>query len=88
MKCRKQCGACCIAPSITSKLPLMPKGKPAGVPCIHLDEEYLCKIFNSPERPKVCSAFQAEESICGENRDMAMATLTYLEGATIPSPSH
>lgn len=84
MKCRANCGACCTAPSITSPIPELPKGKPAGVPCIHLDAEYLCKIFNSPERPKVCSAFQAEESICGDSREMAMATLTLLETETSP----
>ncbi|MCF5019628.1 YkgJ family cysteine cluster protein, partial [Pseudomonas lactis] len=29
MKCREGCGACCIAPSISSPLPGMPQGKPA-----------------------------------------------------------
>ena len=31
MDCRRNCGACCIAPSITSPIPGMPQGKPAGV---------------------------------------------------------
>ena len=39
LACRSGCGACCIAPSITSPLPGMPQGKPAGVPCINLDAE-------------------------------------------------
>jgi hypothetical protein len=29
--CRPDCGACCIAPSISSPIPGMPHGKPAGV---------------------------------------------------------
>ena len=28
------CGACCIAPSISSAIPGMPDGKPAGVRCV------------------------------------------------------
>ena len=32
MPCRDGCGACCIAPSITSPIPGMPHGKPAGMP--------------------------------------------------------
>ena len=28
--CRPGCGACCIAPSITSPIPGMPDGKPVG----------------------------------------------------------
>jgi Fe-S-cluster containining protein len=31
MNCRLGCGACCIAPSISSPIPGMPQGKPAGV---------------------------------------------------------
>ncbi|MBF7801077.1 YkgJ family cysteine cluster protein, partial [Klebsiella pneumoniae] len=29
MECRTDCGACCIAPSISSPIPGMPQGKPA-----------------------------------------------------------
>ncbi|HNV09555.1 MAG TPA: YkgJ family cysteine cluster protein, partial [Dokdonella sp.] len=29
MSCRSGCGACCIAPSISSPIPGMPNGKPA-----------------------------------------------------------
>ncbi|HVK38365.1 MAG TPA: YkgJ family cysteine cluster protein, partial [Candidatus Kapabacteria bacterium] len=36
MTCRDGCGACCIAPSITSPIPGMPDGKPAGVRCVQL----------------------------------------------------
>ncbi|NBX68342.1 MAG: YkgJ family cysteine cluster protein, partial [Proteobacteria bacterium] len=37
MECRIGCGACCIAPSISSPLPGMPHGKPAGVRCVNLN---------------------------------------------------
>ncbi|MGR5456700.1 YkgJ family cysteine cluster protein, partial [Vibrio alfacsensis] len=30
MDCRLGCGACCIAPSISSPIPGMPNGKPSG----------------------------------------------------------
>ncbi|MBS7673106.1 YkgJ family cysteine cluster protein, partial [Vibrio cholerae] len=54
MKCREGCGACCIAPSISSPLPGMPQGKPAGVRCVHLSAEQLCQLFGQPQRPAVC----------------------------------
>ena len=38
MDCRPGCAACCIAPSISSPIPGMPHGKPAGVRCAQLDE--------------------------------------------------
>lgn len=79
MKCRTHCGACCIAPSISSPIPGMPNGKPAGIPCIHLDEEFRCKIFDSPLRPEVCGNFKAEELVCGKNRIEALIILTELE---------
>ena len=52
MKCREGCGACCIAPSISSPLPGMPLGKPAGVRCVHLSAEQLCQLFGQPQRPE------------------------------------
>ncbi len=79
MKCRSGCGACCIAPSISSPIPGMPEGKPAGVRCIHLSNDYRCLIFNSPERPNVCAEFMAEPDICGRNREDALANLNWLE---------
>jgi hypothetical protein len=56
MNCRAGCGACCIAPSISSPIPGMPQGKPAGVRCIQLDEANRCRIFGRPERPAVCAS--------------------------------
>jgi uncharacterized protein len=79
MDCRKDCGACCIAPSISSPIPGMPHGKPAGVACIHLTEDLHCGIFNSPSRPEVCGKFMAETIVCGKNRDDALRILSDLE---------
>lgn len=82
MECRENCGACCIAPSITSKIPGMPEGKQAGEKCIQLDEYYKCKIFGSPERPKVCSCLKASEEMCGSCREDALRYLDKLEELT------
>lgn len=81
-ECRLGCGACCIAPSISTPIPGMPDGKPAGTRCIQLDEKNLCKLFGKPERPAVCGKFQPDRSICGENKDQALDTLLYLESIT------
>ncbi|WP_193074298.1 YkgJ family cysteine cluster protein [Pseudomonas sp. FME51] len=82
MKCREGCGACCIAPSITSPLPGMPQGKPAGVACIHLDDARRCRIFDSPERPAVCAGFMADAQVCGGDAEEALQILTWWEQAT------
>ncbi|MBO1272349.1 MULTISPECIES: YkgJ family cysteine cluster protein [Shewanella] len=82
MDCRLGCGACCIAPSITSAIPGMPNGKPAGVRCVHLDQRNLCRLFGKPERPDVCSRFQASTDVCGDSRDQALWLLTNLEQQT------
>jgi uncharacterized protein len=78
MECRHGCGACCIAISISSPIPGMPDGKPAGVRCIHLLDDYRCELWQKPERPKVCIDFQAEELFCGKNRDEAMKIISSL----------
>ncbi|QYJ82432.1 MULTISPECIES: YkgJ family cysteine cluster protein [Shewanella] len=82
MNCRLGCGACCIAPSITSPIPGMPNGKPAGVRCIQLDERNLCKIFGHPERPALCDRFIAEPEVCGSTAEEALWLITSLETAT------
>ena len=43
LACRAGCGACCIAPSISSAIPGMPHGKPAGVRCVQLDDALRCR---------------------------------------------
>ncbi|WP_235039459.1 YkgJ family cysteine cluster protein [Vreelandella profundi] len=80
--CRAGCGACCIAPSISSYIPGMPSGKPAGVRCVQLDEHNLCRLFGDPSRPSVCARFNFDLSVCGEHRDEALATLIWLEQST------
>lgn len=82
MNCRLGCGACCIAPSISSPIPGMPNGKAAGERCIQLDDDNLCKIFGQEQRPKVCSSFSAEEWICGKDNAQAMLIISDLEQAT------
>jgi hypothetical protein len=57
----------------------MPNGKPAGVPCVQLADDLSCKIFNSPERPKVCGGFKAEELICGNSPMEAYQIIASLE---------
>ena len=82
MQCRAGCGACCIAPSITSPIPGMPGGKAAGKVCIHLGTDHLCALFDSPDRPSVCGGFQPGEDTCGENFQDAMLKLQLLEKQT------
>ncbi|MBX3688768.1 YkgJ family cysteine cluster protein [Dokdonella sp.] len=84
MDCRAHCGACCIAPSISSPIPGMPHGKPAGIPCVQLRDDYACAIFGQPERPAVCRALRPSPSMCGRSRAEALAGLTALEQATAP----
>lgn len=84
MECRAGCSACCIAPSISSPIPGMPHGKPAGVRCLQLDTAGRCLIFGQPERPTVCSGLQPDAEMCGETREQALRFLTALEAATRP----
>jgi Fe-S-cluster containining protein len=85
MECRASCGACCTAPSITSPIPDMPDGKPAGVRCIQLDIQNRCMIFGKPERPAFCASLQPSTEMCGNNREQAMIWLTTLEILTKPN---
>lgn len=82
MQCRAGCGACCIAPSISSAIPGMPHGKAAGERCVHLSKEHLCRIFGQPERPAVCAAFDADPQVCGSSREEALRLLGWLEEVT------
>jgi len=79
MQCRINCGACCIYLSISSPIPGMPNGKPAGVKCIHLTEDMKCELFGKPERPEVCIKFQPEELFCGNNKEEAIQIMKTLE---------
>jgi Fe-S-cluster containining protein len=82
MNCRPGCGACCTAPSISSPIPGLPGGKPAGVRCPQLDDEERCRIFGQPERPAVCISLRPSAEMCGGSREQAMAWIGRLEHLT------
>ncbi len=85
MNCRPGCGACCIAPSISSAIPGMPHGKLAAVRCVQLDDTNRCRIFGLPSRPAVCSRLAPAHEMCGASAAHAVAWLTRLVQATLPS---
>jgi Fe-S-cluster containining protein len=82
--CRSGCGACCIALSISSPIPGMPAGKPAGVRCVHLTADLRCAIFGQPDRPDVCGRLRPMPDMCGASAAEAMANIARLEAATAP----
>ncbi len=84
MACRPGCGACCIALSISSPIPGMPHGKAAGVRCVQLSDDNLCRLFGLPERPAVCTRLRPTAEMCGDSRDHALAWLAWLEATTAP----
>lgn len=63
-------------------MPGLPHGKPAGVPCPHLDAELRCRLFGQPERPAVCDSLQPSAEMCGNTREQALHWLNALEMAT------
>jgi uncharacterized protein len=84
MACRPHCAACCIAPSISSAIPGMPQGKPAGIRCVQLGADELCLLFGLPERPAVCASLRPHPEMCGSSRKHAMDFLQSLERMTRP----
>lgn len=62
----------------------MPQGKPAGMPCVQLDTNGLCRLFGNPERPAFCLSLQASAEMCGNSREEAVRFLDALELATRP----
>ena len=82
--CRIGCGACCIAISISSPIPGMPYGKPAGVRCVNLSPENVCLIHGTDAYPEVCRNLTANREMCGDTREEAIAYLTWLEAETAP----
>ncbi|GMM84906.1 YkgJ family cysteine cluster protein [Pseudoalteromonas sp. MTN2-4] len=82
VECRLHCGACCIAPSISTSFPNHPNGKKAGERCKNLTDDNLCKLFGQPARPPVCHDFKAVEWVCGQNQTEALQILTELETLT------
>ncbi|UXI68492.1 YkgJ family cysteine cluster protein [Tahibacter amnicola] len=83
-ECRSGCGACCIALSISSPIPGMPGGKPAGVRCVQLSDDNLCRIFGQPERPEVCGRLRPEPVMCGDSQAHALRWISELENLTAP----
>ncbi|KJS21985.1 MAG: hypothetical protein VR72_07780 [Clostridiaceae bacterium BRH_c20a] len=82
MDCRIGCGACCIAGSISSNIPGMPKGKAAGVRCIQLTFDNKCNLFGKAERPLVCNTLKPSLEMCGTRYEDAFSYLASLEEAT------
>jgi hypothetical protein len=85
MDCRPGCGACCIAPSITSPIPGMPHGKRAGERCVQLDDNNACRIFGRPERPAFCAGLRPSAEMCGTTPEHALTWLRVLETETTPA---
>jgi hypothetical protein len=82
MDCRIGCGACCIALSISSPLPGMLNGKPAGVRCVNLTDDMRCRVYDT--RPQVCRHLQPSPTMCRDTAEEAMEYLTELERLTKP----
>jgi hypothetical protein len=61
----------------------MPHGKPAGIPCVQLDDDYRCRLFGKPERPAVCASLRPSMEMCGSQRDEALRFLADLEQQTL-----
>lgn len=64
---------------MTSRIPDMQNGKPAGVRCIQLTEDHRCRLYGQPERPSACAQFRAEPEVCGTSFGEAMSLLVRWE---------
>jgi hypothetical protein len=84
MDCRPGCAACCIALSISTPIPGMPGGKPAGMRCVQLTDDHRCGVFGQPERPEVCTRLRPGEEMCGDSARHAYTYLARLERLTAP----
>jgi hypothetical protein len=69
---------------MSSPIPGMPHGKPAGVRCVQLTDDMRCRLFGLPERPLVCSRIQPDELLCGSTPEEALAHQIELERLTRP----
>ncbi|MDB4421200.1 YkgJ family cysteine cluster protein [Pseudomonadales bacterium] len=86
--CQPNCGACCIAITISSAIPGMPQGKLAGEHCVQLDAVRRCQLFGLPQRPQVCEQFQPRAELCAHGPLHAMQQLEALERLTAPAAKH
>lgn len=84
MNCRPGCGACCIALSISTPIPGMEQGKPAGVRCVQLTADLRCALFDDPRRPACCRGLRPSVEMCGNTPAEALAYLDWLELETKP----
>ena len=57
----------------------MPHGKPAGIPCVQLDDCVRYRLFGAAERPTVCAGLRPTSDMCGSDRETALAHLLDLE---------
>lgn len=80
--CRPGCAACCIHISISSPVPGMSKGKPAGVRCANLTAENFCSVHGTALYPAVCRNFKPSREMCGDTNGHAVRYLTELEELT------
>lgn len=62
----------------------MPDGKPAGVRCVQLTNDNLCRLFGLPERPAFCVGLRPSAEMCGETAEAALIYLAQLELLTLP----
>ncbi len=63
----------------------MPQGKPAGVPCVQLDDQMRCRLFGHPTRPAFCGGLAPSLEMCGDSREAALTWLVTLEHHTRPA---
>jgi hypothetical protein len=62
----------------------MPDGKPAGVRCLQLTDDFRCAIYGHPARPIVCQNLRPNEEMCGSTAREAYEFLARLERMTAP----
>jgi len=60
----------------------MPDGKPAGVRCIHLNQDNACELFGRAERPQFCVDLMPEPHMCGDSQTYALNYLAWMEKST------
>ncbi len=82
MKCQPGCGACCIVVSISSPIPGMPGGTPAGVRCAQRTSDTRCAVFGDPGRPAVCASLRPSGEMCGGTVEEVYERLAELERLT------
>jgi len=87
MDCRPGCAACCVALSISSPIPGMPGGKPAGVRCVQLTGDNRCALYGKAGRPAVCISLRPTDEMCGGSAEEAFRNLAALERLTRPTGS-